>query len=80
MNHGHQFDMALSEERNREIKTRQERLAARKGLEAAAPDLLKALQDLSATYLDSLIDGRGCNCQRCFDASEHAQKILKGLA
>lgn len=42
MNHGHQFDAALSTERKAEWKRKQAKREARKKLEAAAPDLLDA--------------------------------------
>jgi len=42
MNHGHQFDIALSAERKAEQERKQAEREARKKLEAAAPDLLAA--------------------------------------
>jgi len=42
MNHGHQFDAALSTEHKAEQERKQVEREARKRLEAAAPDLLTA--------------------------------------
>jgi len=44
MNHGHQFDVALSAERKAEQERKQAEREARKKLEAAAPDLLAACE------------------------------------
>ena len=44
MNHGHQFDEALSAERKAEQERKQAEREARKKLEAAAPDLLAACE------------------------------------
>jgi hypothetical protein len=44
------------------------------------PDLLDALRNLSDTHLDSITDGKGCNCQRCFDASEKAQQVIAKIS
>ena len=46
MNHGHQFDRALSEEHRAEQLEKHQRRLAREKVKAAAPDLLAALQDL----------------------------------
>ncbi|KKN71230.1 hypothetical protein LCGC14_0422730 [marine sediment metagenome] len=45
MNHGHQFDIALSAEHKAEQERKQAEREAREKLEAAAPDLLAALEN-----------------------------------
>ena len=52
MNHGHQFDMALSAERKAEQERKQAEREARKKLEAAAPDLLAACRKTLSTLTD----------------------------
>lgn len=44
MNHGHEFDVALSAEHKAEQECKQAEREARKKLEAAAPDLLAACE------------------------------------
>lgn len=46
MNHGHQFDTALSAECKAEQERKQAKREARKRLEAAAPDLLDACENI----------------------------------
>jgi len=45
MNHGHHFDIALSEEHKAEQKRKQEERKARERLEKAAPALLAACEN-----------------------------------
>ena len=63
MNHGHQFDEALSAERKAEQERKQAKRKARKKLEAAAPDLLAAL-------INAPIKMVGETSEQCYNAYE----------
>ena len=64
MNHGHQFDIALSAERKAEQERKQAKREARKKLEAAAPDLLAACELVEEAW-----------CGRCDNGNEMATAV-----
>ena len=73
MNHGYQFDAALSAERKAEQERKQAEREARKKLEAAAPDLLAACKDAL-----EIIAGERITYD-AFPPKDHLTKILEKI-
>ncbi len=71
MNHGHQFDIALSAERKTEQEHKQAEREAQKKLEAAAPDLLAACKLALREWYPSL---DGCSASDCLVCARHKKE------